>query len=300
MQDSFRLGGAIRLEMGEVTGVCRQMLFNSRWLVLPLCVLLSLISTPSLAGAEQPYLLGVFPHLPPRELEKVFAPIAADLSKSVGHKILFRSSSTYKKFRENEDKELYDIVFTQPFDYIRVADQHGYLPLATRSEPLAALIVVKKGSPITHLEDLRGKIVALPPKIAAVSYLISVHLKKHGLIPGKDVRLVYHRSHVSCLQQVIIGAADACGTAAPALRFFNSKMNVQLSVITKTISIPHTLFAVNPHVPSTDRNKLLQAILSWGKTKEGQILLRRGRLRPFIKITDKDYDIVRQYSKELQ
>lgn len=272
---------------------------GARWLGLAFCLIVAVTARAD-SSAQRPYLMGVFPHLPPRELEKVFAPMAASLSKAVGRKVLFRSSSTYKKFRANEDEQLYDIVFTQPFDYIRIADQHGYLPLATRSEPLATIVVVKKGSPITRIEDLRGKKIALPPRMAAVSYLLRAHLKKHGLIPGKDVQLTYHRSHVSCLQQVLIGIADACGTAAPALRFFKKKMNVELNVIARTTSIPHTLFAVHPHVPAADRQKLLRSILSWGNTKEGRKLLQRGRLKPFTKITDKDYDIVRQYSRVLE
>ena len=273
--------------------------FSMRVFIVTLCLVLSVFAHAD-TNNERPYILGVFPHLPPRELEKVFAPIAAAMGKALGHKVLFRSSSTYNKFMVNENKEIYDILFTQPFDYIKVADHYGYLPLATRDEPLATIVVVQKGSLITSLDDLKGKKIALPPKMAAVSILFRVYLKKHGIVPDKDVKLTYHRSHVSCMQQVIIGAADACGTAAPALRYFTSKMKVNLDIIAKTPSIPHTLFAVHPRVPERDRKRLLQTILSWGKTEAGHKLLQRGRLKPFIKITDKDYDIVRQYSKVLE
>ena len=275
--------------------------FASGVLLLLFCF--SLIVT-NVANADTPperaYVLGVFPYIPPRELEKVFAPIAADLGKSLGHKVMFRSSSTYEKFMENLDKEKYDIIFAQPFDYIVAADRHGYLPLATRDEPLATMVVVQQGSPITKLEDLKGKIIALPPKMAAVSYLLRAYLAKNGIVPGRDVKLSYHRSHVSCLQQVIIGTADACGTAGPALRFFMNKMKVKMETIAKTTAIPHTLFAVHPRVPEAARKQLLQTILSWGTTEGGRQLLQRGKLKPFIRVTDKDYDIVRKYSKVLK
>ena len=271
-------------------------------LVCALLILMLAVSGNAWAAGQgdTSYVLGVFPHLPPRELEKVYAPISRELSDAVGRTVKFRSSSTYSNFMDKLGTEDFDIVFTQPFDYVTAADRHGYLPLATRGEPLATVVVVKSGSPLKTLEDLRGKKISLPPKVAAVSYLLRAHLVKNGIIPGEDVKLSYHRSHVSCLQQVIIGAADACGTAAPALRFFSHKMSVELDVISKTTEIPHTLFAVHPRVPEKDRELLQKKILSWSESEKGRKMLKAGRLKPFIKIEDKDYDIVREMSKNVK
>jgi phosphonate transport system substrate-binding protein len=298
MNHDFRFGYASGAEPGKILAspIASIRILVALWFILALASFAAHAET----APQKAYVLGVFPHLPPRELEKVFAPIAADLSKAVGRTVLFRSSSTYVKFMGNLDNEDYDIVFVQPFDYVVAADRHGYIPLATRDEPLETLVVVQKGSPITKLEDLRGKKIALPPKVAAVSYLLRAHLQKKGIKPGRDVSLSYHRSHVSCMQQVIIGAADACATAAPALRFFANKMKVEMVIIDRTTSIPHTLFAVHPRVPKADRDRLLQTILSWGQSKQGRQLLQRGRLKPFIRVTDEDYDIVRESSKVLK
>lgn len=268
------------------------------FLVVVLLVMASGSAWPVNTGGKN-YVLGVFPHLPPRELEKVYAPIAAALGKALGKQVEFGSSSTYERFMENLASETYDIIFTQPFDYIDAADNHGYLPLATRDEPLATIVVVQSGSALKSIHDLRGKTIALPPKVSAVSYLLRGYLENNGLVPGKDVTLIYHRSHVSCLQQVIIGAADACATAAPALRFFTHKMNVTLDIIVETTSIPHTLFAVHPRVSEQDRNKLLSTILSWKDTKDGKALLSRGKLKPFKAVKDSDYDVVRELSKNI-
>ena len=289
-------GGVKNLGTGLLHPFCRCFIYGL------LLASLSLISVVSWADSEveKSYALGVFPHLPPRELEKVYAPIAAALGKALGRRVEFRSNSTYERFMENLDQESYDIIFTQPFDYIKAADQYGYIPLATRDEPLSALVVVQQGSQIKSLKDLRGKRVAMPPSVAAVSYLFKAFLEKNHLKPGKDVTLSYHRSHVSCLQQVIIGSADACATAAPAYRYFSHKMNVKLNTIAQTPSIPHTLFAVHPRITAEERKKLLAVILSWKSTEEGQILLKRGKLTPFIEVKDSDYDIVRELSRHMK
>lgn len=243
------------------------------------------------------YTLGVFPHLPPRQLEKVFAPIAARLGKAIGRKVKLRSSSTYEKFMENLDGGSYDIVFVQPFDYIHIADSMNYKPLATRNELLAAILVVAKDSPIKNLEQLRNKKIAFPPKVSAVSRLTMGFLKKNKFSPGKDVSISHHRSHVSCMQQVLIGTADACATAAPALRFFQHKMKVELKIVAKSISIPHTLFATHPRVSDKDRQVMLTIILSLQKSEEGRKILAQGKLKPFVVISDEKYNVVRKLDK---
>ena len=259
--------------------------------------LLAIAAPVRAADEKKEYIMGVFPHLPPRELEKVFSPMAADISKALGKPVIFRTSSTYQKFMEQLDKQVFDIAFVQPFDYVRAADKYGYKPLATRHEILSAVIVTKQDSKLKSIKDLQNKTIALPPKVAAVSHLIEDHLTSNNLIADKNIKLTYHRSHVSCMQQVLIGAADACGTAAPALRFFQHKMKVSLKTIAESKAIPHTLFCIHPRIPTADKDKIQQRILGWGKTVEGNKMLERGKLKPLKPIKDEDYNVVRKMAK---
>lgn len=261
----------------------------SLFLVLPT----SLLAAQNDSDKSRSYVMGVFPHLPPRELEKVFAPMAADLGNVIGRDIQFRSSTTYEKFTKNLDDGEYDIAFMQPFDYIRVAGEDGYYPAATRTQRLSAIIVTKTDSRLDGIESLRNKRISLPPKSAAVSILVKDHFRRNGMIPGKDIILSHHRSHVSCMQKVLIGETDACGTAAPAVRFFQKRMKVKLKTIVKTMDIPHTLFAIHSRVPEKEREQLKQRIIGWATTSDGQKLLHTGSLKPFVEIHDSDYDIVR-------
>lgn len=246
---------------------------------------------------KKEYVLGVFPHLPPRDLENVFAPIANDLGATVGRHVALRANTTFERFTENLDKQEFDIAFVQPFEYVRLADKYGYRPLATRQEKLAAIVVVKPENPLAKLADLKGRRIALPPESAAVTHLFLADLRANGINPDKEMKLSHHRSHVSCMQQVMIGEADACVTAAPALRFFQKQMHTELKIIASSREIPHTLFAVHPRVPIKDREALRARILGWGKTEEGKALLARGELTPFVPIGDSDYNVVRELSR---
>jgi len=270
---------------------------------LLLFVLFFLASAQSVFSAvksspDKHLVLGVFPHFPPRTLEKIYAPIAADMSSRLGKTVKLRTSTSFEKFKEKLQSEEFDIAFLQPFDYVQMADDYGYLPLATRDEPLSTILVVPENSEYKKVEDLLGKTIALPPKIAAVSYLLKAHLRKRGIVPGKDIFISHHRSHVSCMQQVLIGAAQSCGTGAAGVRFFMKKMNVKMNVIMETSSIPHTLFTVHPRVSISDREILLSTILSLAKSKAGKEMLERGQLKPFKAIDDKAYDVVREFIKQ--
>jgi phosphonate transport system substrate-binding protein len=264
-----------------------------------MALLLAVAPAPAMPSAAEAklYVFGVFPYLPPRDLEKVFAPIAAEFGRVLGREVRFVSSSGYDSYARNLDADAFDIAFMQPFDYVRVSGRDRYLPLATRGEPLKALLVTAPDKGIAGVADLKGKRIAMPPEEAAVSHLVRAFLARNGLEPGVDVKLSYFRSHASCMQQVLIDAAVACATAGPALRFFNSRMNVEMRTFAETEAIPHTLFATHARVPEHDRRLLLELILSWSDTPEGRAILERGKFAPFVPVTDAAYDVVRKFPR---
>jgi phosphonate transport system substrate-binding protein len=254
----------------------------------------------ALAGDDKPsYTLGVFPNMPPQELESVFGPIAAAIGKAIDAEVTFKTSSTYQTFMNKLDEQAYDIAYVQPFDYVRIADKYGYRPLAAMSEPLATMFVVKVDSKIEAFDDLRGKKIGFPPPVAAVSYLGKAYLKQRGFDLNKDVKISHFKSHLSCLQQVIIGNIDVCGTAGPMVRYFQYRMGLHTKVIGESPSIPHVLFATHPRVKEEDRKKMLKVLLSWSKTREGKEMLKRSKLNIYNAITDDAYDVVRDLKKTL-
>jgi len=243
------------------------------------------------------YTFGVFPHLPPADIERIFSPMAKELSSATGKKVTFTTATSFTAFKARLLDEEFDIAFLQPFDYITIADELGYIPLASRGEELKAIITVRLDSDINSIKDLKGKKIATPPRIAAVSYLTKDHLKENGLKPGSDVKVIYRRSHISCMQQVQIRAVDACGTAHPPYRVFKNKMKRNLKIISETKAIPHALFAAHPRVPAEVRKIIQQRILNWKNTAEGKEILNTGYFKNFKPITDEAYDVVRKMKR---
>ena len=271
-----------------------------RRLVILSAVCFSLAGGFAHAAARQ-CSLGVFPFLSAQRLESIFAPIAAELSKATDCDFHYNSAGSYRSFMDKLKKRKYDVAYVQPFDYVRVAVPHGYLPLAARDSQLKATLVARQEKTIETLEDLKGATIALPPKVAAVSYLTRAALENEGIDPDKDVKLVYTKNHGSCLQQVLIGKADACATVDTVVNMFEQNNNIKLKWVAQTPSVPQALFVVRDDVPPEQREQLLQAFLTMQLTPAGLRLFRNpenGRL--FRKIEHHEYDIVRRYWRRFQ
>lgn len=267
-------------------------------------------SPPQSHAVETPvqneYVLGVFPFLPAANLEGIFAPVAAELAVPLKKKVRLRLTSTYDAFIGTLNDQPFDIIHVHPFDYIRFARSRGYLPLVARSEDLFAQFSVKNGSPIRKLADLKGKRIGTPPATGAVTYLALDALQKEGLRPGKNITVKHFPNHLACLQQLQIGSMDACATSASTLKTFESQFKLTFTRIGRSISIPHTMFAVHKRVPAADRQIILETLqsstLSTVDPQLRQLFIESSDAttgRYFKPVTDRDYDPARTILKRL-
>lgn len=256
--------------------------------------LLALSATAGAAGAALQ--LGVFPYLPPAKLQQLFDPIAADFEQMLGRPITLSSRNEYDTFTAALHRQEFDIALIHPFDYPEAFDRHGYLPLARRKDELRGLILVAADSPLQTLQDLKGKTVANPPREAAVSYLTSIALMQAGIDPAREVRRDYGKSHFSCMQKLLIGEAEACGTARQALLHFEKEkqMTAKFRVLHETQAVSHSLFVVHRRVGKKERAALQARILDWPNTAAGRRIIDSGQFIPFVAATDQDYASVRK------
>ncbi len=242
--------------------------------------------------------MGVFPFLAPQRLESIFAPIAAELGTVLGCSLRFRSAPSYKIFKEKLKQQEFKIAFVQPFDYVRIASKNGYVPLVTCRDKLNAVIVTMPDSDINSVYDLSKKTIALPPQDSTISYLTRAVLKQAGIDLLQDVTLLYTKNHASCMQKMLIGIADACGTALPPLRLFQRKNNLQLKQIAKSPPIPPSLFVIRDNVSDKLVDKLQQKLLNIKLSADTQrLFFKEGSKNAFRLVADNEYNAVRDIDK---
>lgn len=246
------------------------------------------------------YKFGVFPYLSAARMDNIYAPVSAELSKSLNHQVKFRTSSTFKKFLTKLKAEYYDIALIQPFWYPVAVDQKGYIPLLKMKEPFVSLIMTLDDSKVRSVEDLRGKIIATPPAFVPVVHMARRALIAKGLVPGKDVTFKAFKSVDSCFQQVLIAKASACIAPPFAPAVFEKAMNIKLRTILKSPGIPNLALVIHPRIPERSRLKIKKTIMSWSHNSKGKKLLNSMQTKQYVPIIDKDYDVVRQFLKEIK
>lgn len=246
--------------------------------------------------------MGAFPFMPVANIEALFEPLARDLGKKLGKHLILVSSSSFEKFSQQLQRRAFHVAFVHPFDYVLVAKPAGYLPLAARSENLASHFVTKEGSPIKSFSGLKGKMLGNPPADATVSILNRITLKSEGLEAGSDVEVRYFKSHMACMQQLAIGSVDACGVSPAIVRLAEDQLQTKFHVFYKSPVISAPLFVVRQDLPrkeqETIRNVLLATTLKDVDPALRKMFVPDDRRKPFIPVTDSDYDNARQLLKK--
>ena len=246
------------------------------------------------------YRFGVFPYMPALTIDRIFGPIGASFAAELGRPVYLKTRSNFEKFAEQLHEQAYDIIFVHPFFYVQAADRYDYLPLARLEGQLTAVALVREERPWRTWSDLAGKIVAMPPALAAASELARIALVDAGLMPGTDTTVRHYRTKVSCLQAVGVGTADACVLPRFVLPQMGAVGDRKLRIMAETPAINQVVFATHRRVPGSDRRKLLDLILSWPDTDQGRTILATGAWPRFVRARDADYAQVREYGSRLR
>lgn len=244
------------------------------------------------------YRFGIFPFMPMAALSRYYNSIGTDFTRRLNKRVIAQSRPTYKEFAEEIEKESYDIIFIQPFDYPS-AYEHNYRPIARRVDLLDAILVTKISSDVKSIHDLKGKTLANPPAESAISIVIQKELKKADMDGENAVNMIYTNNHFACIQLVLVGKADACSTTTPVLHHWQETQlkTKKLHAIHQSASVPHTVYMVHQRVPEKDKEKIKQAILTWDKRPEGKMILKIFNVSSFIEAKDSEYDVIRNYWK---
>jgi len=232
--------------------------------------------------------LGVFPYWRPSQLATRLAPLARALESISGKRVLFHTARSFGGFMDRVDAGEYDIIFVQPLDF-RSSRAHGYLPLV-RTQNVEAQLYVLQDSPYRRVQDLRGRRVAMPPALSAMSKLGTAELRSAGLNPGRGVQIDYLPTHDACIRAVALGRDAACVTVGKVLEMISREQKVKLRSIATFGNIPGPLFLIHRGVPARLRTRILEQMLAWNQTAQGRKLLARTDLGPLSRVDEDAYE----------
>ncbi len=260
-------------------------------------VLTGLLLLPS-AQAKEKYVMGVHPYKPPQELYKKFKPIADYLSTKLGKPVEFQIAQSYEDATNKIGTGAYDFAFLGPTLYVEAHDKYGVAPLAqianNRKPFFHGVIVVKKGSGISSLKELKGKSIAFGERHSTLTHLLPLWMLMDAGVRLPDLKEYrFAGTHDNVALNVVRGAADAAGLMPDIAEKYKDQ---GLEVIARSPDLPEHVFAAtkstDPKTVDLVQNALLGMDIALAKGIKDSI----SNLQKF---NDKDFDVLRKIMKQV-
>ncbi len=258
---------------------------------------LALGPSPALALAqvagEPPLAFGVFPFLPALEIGRRFGPVSSALAEMIERPVSLQTKTDFMAFRRFLRDGRYDIAFVHPFLYTDAVTVQDYRPLGRMREDLTAFVVACKGTPCRGFDDLRGKVLALPPRLSGVTQLALCELEEQDLLGPDGVRIAYHRTKASCIHAVVSGTALACVLPGFILHRLADFAPIELEPKLATRSVPGILMVAHARLGEPLLAELQAIVLRLDRHPAGRILLAAFGWSGFVTTAPAEYDTVR-------
>ena len=254
-------------------------------------------------------------------LEAKAKPLEKLLSKELGIPVEVSVSTDYNTIIEAMDSKQVDVGFLPPNAYVLAHEQSGAKvllqaqrygieqPGGKKTDELVdsykSMIVVKKGSKIKELKDLKGKKIATQDVTSSAGYVWpAAEMKKAGVdIEKSDITTVQVKGHDQAILSVLNGDVDA------AFVFEDARNNVVKDVPTifdevepmyTTAPIPNDTVTVRADMSDDCNTKIQDAFINIGKSEEGKAIISAIYTHEgYVKSKDSNFDIVREYAKEV-
>lgn len=254
-------------------------------------------------------------------LEAKAKPLEKLLSKELGIPVEVSVSTDYNTIIEAMDSKQVDVGFLPPNAYVLAHEQSGAKvllqaqrygieqPGGKKTDELVdsykSMIVVKKGSKIKELKDLKGKKIATQDVTSSAGYVWpAAEMKKAGVdIEKSDITTVQVKGHDQAILSVLNGDVDA------AFVFEDARNNVVKDVPTifdevepmyTTAPIPNDTVTVRADISDDWNTKIQDAFINIGKSEEGKAIISAIYTHEgYVKSKDSNFDIVREYAKEV-
>lgn len=277
-------------------------------------ILLSLFYTAvplSVAGAEKTertIKFSVIPAEGKKTLLKKFGPFVDYLSKELGVKIEMKVADTYFGAGEMLGENKAQIAFLSPLPYLKCSalyPEAQIVPAAKFTDKgnawYKACIVVRPGSPIKNISELKGHSFAFGDPDSTATHLVPAYIMYRHNIFNKDIKASFRGSFSDIARAVISGKVDAgCILRENAEKYAREG---KLRILATSAGIPLYPICVNKHFGPEMRKKLVSALekLNSGTPEMKKIL---SSISPGIDgvcpAHKEDYAIIKKLATELK
>lgn len=239
---------------------------------------------------------GFLPSRSPVTLFRQFAPLREYLSQRLQHPVILETAPDYAKFLHNTQKRKYDFVLTAPHFALLAIDSGEYTAPVTYTKALMADILVPQNSPITRINQLSGKLIALPPPGAIISMAGKHYLSQHGLDGARRPHYLSKNSHNACIQALLAGEVAAAVTSVNITRQFLAR-GARIRKLAHTTALPGMAFLVARDLPAGLQRAFVRALTRMQDIPEGEAALHKMHYPGYRKARPHEFETARPYLK---
>ncbi|MDX2505658.1 MAG: phosphate/phosphite/phosphonate ABC transporter substrate-binding protein [Gammaproteobacteria bacterium] len=259
-------------DFNSITGLDNS-LYKLKYLLNRLSLLIVILLISNSCFAENKiYTAGIVPQFEVKRLHKIWRPIFDQLEQRTGLKFTIKGSPSIPDFESEFMTGKFDFAYMNPYHIMLAHDMEGYIPL-TRDigRSLQGVLVVRKDSGITKVEDLNNRQIAFPsPNALGASLQIRQELVDNFHI---DFKPAYVKTHDSVYMSVALKQSSAGGGVQTTFNRQQPAIKDLLHIIHRTTEVSPHPFSAHPRVPADVREKVQKAMLTLGESESGRQLL---------------------------
>ncbi len=261
-------------------------------------VFLAVMPTRPMAAQEQGDLkLGVVPYKSPRSIVRLYSPLAALLSRSLGRSVRVVTTNSFNEYLQRIYRRQYDIIVLGSTFYFKAHDRAGYQAVARGYPSFRCGIIVREDSGITGVDQLRGRRMAAVDIMDRGGYKLQVRaLKAAGIDPDSDIIFHFRGRHDSVIYSVLSGQDDAGAIRLDALhrKEFENVLD-KLRIIYISPENPQFPFAVRPDMAPELKERIGTALAGITMARpETAAILERLHLKGIERISDAEMEELRR------
>lgn len=260
------------------------------------------------AGSQAPLKLTVVPYETADRLNDEYAPMAAYLAKRAGRPSgQFVSVVDYAGVLAALQSGQVDVAYLSSFPYAlataRMKLKLLAMPYVKEKISYKGVFFCRADSPITKIEDLRGKTFAFGDISSTSGYLLPrAMLEKAGVFGDlKGWRNAGNANMV--VTAVEIGAADAGAAYENVFEVAyrdNPAKAKAMRIFASTDTIPNGIYVARADLPESEVDALKKAFLDMNKDPEGKAAMLKAVNDKIVKPDDSLFDGVRTVAKVLK
>lgn len=253
-------------------------------------------------------------------LEAKAKPLEQLLSDELGIPVTVSVSTDYNTIVEAMASKQVDVGFLPPNAYVLANEQSNVKVLLQAQrygikqpggestdelvDSYRSMIVVKSGSDIKELEDLKDKTIATQDVTSSAGYVWPVaEMKKAGIDINTDVTTVQVKGHDQAVLSVLNGDVDAAFVFEDARNTVKNdypEIMDEVEPMYFTEPIPNDTISVRSDMSEEWDKKIQDAFIAIGKDEEGkQIISDIYSHEGYVVSQDSNFDIVREYAEQV-